>query len=192
MVKQPAMLRKDFKVAERLKDIPLQAIWSSPMRRAQHTAEIINQYHHVPIIEKANLREIKRATVLEGKLPSDPSIAQIRLQLWEHINDPYFRHEDSESFADLVHRVGLIQKDLENYSEASAPMGTASDLHLCLTAHGIVLSTLLFHLILGASSSPEILREAITHTRMENTGISIAEYAQAEWRVLTFSDFAHL
>lgn len=36
-------------LAEKLKDVPLDHIFVSEMRRTQQTAEIVNQFHHAPV-----------------------------------------------------------------------------------------------------------------------------------------------
>ncbi len=42
---------------ERMKDVPIDIIYSSPLKRAYRTAEIINEYHNAPIISEPRLQE---------------------------------------------------------------------------------------------------------------------------------------
>jgi broad specificity phosphatase PhoE len=175
------------KVAERLKNVTIDQIWTSPMRRAQHTAEIINQYHHIPVIEKPELKEMKRASIFEGKLASDPSIQHIQNKIWEKVNDPFFSFEDGESFADLAKRAKQFIHELEEYAKQKDEQSV-----LCVTAHGIVLSTILTTVLLGKYATPHHIREALNHFKIENTGVSVISTHHETWRVVTLNDFAHL
>ena len=47
-------------LSERFKDVKISAIITSPYTRCRHTAEIINQYHHLDIIEDDRFKEIQR------------------------------------------------------------------------------------------------------------------------------------
>ncbi len=50
-------LAQAAKARELMKDIPLDVIYSSPLARAWRTAEIINEYHHVPLIAEPRIME---------------------------------------------------------------------------------------------------------------------------------------
>lgn len=43
--------------AEELKDTPIDVIFCSPLQRARQTADIVNEFHNAPIIEKEELKE---------------------------------------------------------------------------------------------------------------------------------------
>jgi broad specificity phosphatase PhoE len=92
------------KLAERFQNLTINEIWSSPMRRARQTADFINEYQNVTVTEVAELREIRRPSILEGKLRDEPTVQHIMKQIWAHQNDPYFKYEDGESFAEMVER----------------------------------------------------------------------------------------
>lgn len=51
-------LRQTECLAERFKDIALDAVYTSPFRRAVQTAEAVNRYHGLPLIRNPQLREI--------------------------------------------------------------------------------------------------------------------------------------
>ncbi len=175
------------KVAERLQNIDIQEIWTSPMRRAQHTAEIINQYHQVPIVEKTQLREVKRATSLEGKLRKDPDLQHLTEFTWEHSFDPFFKFEDMETFAELVARSREMLQDLEQHSQEKPKNWT-----IALTTPGITLSTILLCVLLGPEASPNQIRSSISRMKITNTGISVVQVFEGKWQLFTLNDFAHL
>ena len=59
-------------IVQKLKDVPLQVIYSSPLKRARQTADIVNTQFNVPIIEDARLKEmclgdLEGMTVCEAK-----------------------------------------------------------------------------------------------------------------------------
>jgi broad specificity phosphatase PhoE len=175
------------KVADRLKDIDINEIWSSPMRRAKHTAEIINQYHQVPLIEQDELREIQRPKIMEGKLNSDPTIQAIRQEIRFHWGDPHYKYGDGESFADACLRG---QQLLEKISQRAGKV--PDDFTLVVTTHGIILRIILLHLLLGKAAEPKFLLDLQDTFELENTGISVARHSQHHWKVVTINDFAHL
>ncbi|MEJ2141648.1 MAG: histidine phosphatase family protein [Gammaproteobacteria bacterium] len=74
-------LQQTRQAAEQLKDIPLQQILVSPLPRTRQTAEIVNQYHQVPIIKKDEIIDIHSG--FESKPVSDyfAAIAPDRLHL---------------------------------------------------------------------------------------------------------------
>ena len=47
-------------LAERLRNEKITAIITSPYTRCRHTAEIINHYHHLDIVEDERFNEIQR------------------------------------------------------------------------------------------------------------------------------------
>ncbi len=50
-------LAQAARARELMKDVPLDAIFTSPLIRAYRTAEIINEYHHVPLIAEPRIQE---------------------------------------------------------------------------------------------------------------------------------------
>ena len=43
-------------LAERFRNIPLEAVYSSPLQRAVQTAEAVSHYHHLPIQTEEDLK----------------------------------------------------------------------------------------------------------------------------------------
>jgi len=180
------------KLAERLKNLKLNEIVSSPMVRAKHTAEIINDYQHVPLTENNDLREIKRARSVEGKRYDDPTIRKMRQQinLGSEIGpgDPYFKFEDSESLAEFILRMRKIIIFLEKKS-----LNEVEDYELCVVAHGFVVATLFLICTLDEFATPEALHFALGRLHHENTGVTMVKFNKDGYKkVLTFNDFSHL
>ena len=175
------------KVAERLADIAFHEIWTSPYTRARQTADIINSYHHLPIHVVPALAELRRGPALEGKLYNDPSIQHLNEELTLHADDPTFKLPGSESTADFAGRLGDVVQALEVHAA-----NQSEDAHLCVVAHGISLSTLIARILLGRHATPTILHDMVRRTWLDNTGVSILNYHENTWRVLTVNDQRHL
>lgn len=180
------------KLAERLKSIKLDELWSSPLRRARQTADIINEYQQVPITEIAEFREIKRASVVEGRSYDDPEVKKMQRISPNHgdvgSDDPYFKFQDGESFAEFVVRVTkavtLLKKKAAQEND---------DYVLGITSHGFVVNVLFLLLTLGKYATPEALHYAMSTLKHENTGITTIRLPRSgEPRLLTFGDFSHL
>lgn len=98
-----------------LKEFPFAAIFSSPQRRALQTAEIINQYHNLPIQERPELKSVNYGA-WEGKLEEDvareyPDLYQDYI---EHIES--FRFPQGETLEDLKRRsLKVVEETLNTY-----------------------------------------------------------------------------
>ncbi len=176
------------KLADRLKDIALNEIWTSPLLRATSTADVINAYHHIPIVKVNDLQEIKRSIFLEGKLPDDPSIIEIQREMDAHAKDPYYKYGEGESFADLVKR---SQKFVEFASER-ATQEQQIEPTVCVVTHGVILATIVMCILLGPNAPVEQVGLAAEQLHIENTGLSLFRCVDHKWRIITFNDFAHL
>jgi probable phosphoglycerate mutase len=178
-------------VAERLQAITLNEIWASPLRRAQQTAQAINEYQNVPLKTEELLHEIKRPSMYEGKPHNDPALQALAHLTWENSADLAASHEDGESFTHVTERMREVKTLLENYAKDKP-----ADYTLCIVSHGTVLAILLLHILLNEHATPAVLRDAVLRMKMNNTGISLARIetqdGQQTWKFLTFNDYAHL
>ncbi len=71
-------------LAERFRDIQIEVIYSSPLKRTIDTAEAVNKYHDLPIIRDEGLIEINGG-VWEGKPWADlPRLYPVEYDLWQN------------------------------------------------------------------------------------------------------------
>lgn len=116
-------------LAERLRDVPLAAIYSSPLMRAVQTAEIVARTHNLNVTVTDALREYD-CGVLEGK--SDPETWVQHRQLWDEWmlrRNWAACHEGGESFEDIQRRfVPFIDSLVAEYAD--------TDNTILLVAHG--------------------------------------------------------
>ncbi len=123
-------------LAESLKDLPIASIYSSPVRRAGETAEILSQAFHLRYQITDALREYD-CGILEGK--SDADSLKLHREIIEdwRLNHNYLRKaEGGECFLDIRNRfVPFIEGLIRN--------GLHTDGHIALVGHGGVFQLML-------------------------------------------------
>lgn len=90
---------------EKLKDKGLEKIYSSPLKRAKHTAEVVAQVLNIPVEVRDDLRECFYG-VAEGKLIADlqKEVPEI-VNNWNNPNYFNIKFEDGESKKEALDRV---------------------------------------------------------------------------------------
>ena len=92
--------------AEKLKDTPIDLIFTSELYRTHQTAEYINKYHDAPIKSDPRLNDIRTGFEDGSCLEYDSEKAAS--------SDPFtFRHGDGESSEDVLARVKTFLADLK-------------------------------------------------------------------------------
>ena len=94
-------------MAENLKDTKIDVIYVSPLVRAKKTAEIINKFHNVKLIEDERINEFDIGT-MSGNISLDDWKASGRLELVDN-NEKY----KAESWQELYDRVINLYQELE-------------------------------------------------------------------------------
>ena len=149
-------------LAENLKDVPITAIYSSPVLRAKETAEILSQAFHLPYQITEALREYD-CGVLEEK--SDEASWKLHSEIAEDwtVNHNYLRKpEGGESFLDIKKRfIPFIGSFTHNHLN--------SQNHILFVSHGGLLQLML----------PEILTN-IDHDFVKSHGIGHTQCIIAE------------
>ncbi len=114
-------------LAEKFKDIDIDVLYASPMKRTLETARAVNKYHNLPIITDDNLIEINLG-VLEGvKWDDVPDLYPEEYGLW--INDiSEFNVKDGESMRNVYDR---MKKALTEIVRANAGKRIAVVSHGC-------------------------------------------------------------
>ena len=151
-------------LADRLKDIPLTAIYSSPIRRARETAEILSQSFHLPYQVTEALREYD-CGVLEDK--SDQESWRLHGEIAEDwtLNNNYVRKPDGgENYFE-------IKKRFIPFIESFTQNGLHAEEHILFVGHGGLLQLML----------PEVLTN-IDHAFVKSHGIRHTQCIIAEQR----------
>ena len=126
-------------MAEKLKDIHIDIIYTSPLKRTVKTAEIVNKYHNAEIIVTDALIEFDVGRFVEGKTLAELP-ENIHAKLYDE-NKNYFGEEDIKAFRDKV--FGFL-RSLES-----------TDKDYLLVSHGGVYTQIEQHLI-GELKAEEI------------------------------------
>lgn len=91
-------------LAERFRNISIDRIYSSPLKRTIATAKAVNKYHNLPIIQDERLVEINGG-VWEGKPWSEiPKLYPTEHYIWQNRMQD-FRVDDGESMTEVFERM---------------------------------------------------------------------------------------
>ncbi len=169
-------------LTQRFKDIAIDKIITSPFARAKQTAEIVNQVLNVSLEEEPLVVEIKRPTEVEGKPHNDPEIKRIMNLVREDITDKDFRYADEENLTDLSTRAANALKRIESEQLTN----------LLVVTHGAFLKNMVMEMLLPGQADLNLFKALGAKFAMENTGVTVCEYKNNTWYLLTWSDYAHL
>lgn len=122
------------RLSERFRDIHIDMIYSSPLIRTMKTAQAVNYYHNIEIVQNKDLIEINGG-VFEGKLWDDiPKLYPHEYELWMH-NQPLFIVPEGDSMVMVYKRITnailKIVQDNVNSNVAVVSHGCAIRNFLC-------------------------------------------------------------
>lgn len=163
-------------LAERFRDVHLDALYSSDLRRTQTTAGAITKYHELPMQLSMRLREIDLG-VCEGMSFGD-MYRYDPVQMDNFNNDPEnWRAENAETFAECTSR---IMNEVERIAQENDGKTIA------IVSHGMAIRSLLAA-ILGVKS-----RDIPSLPHGDNTAVSKLFYENGSFRVEYYNDNSHL
>lgn len=171
-------------IAKRLKNVPIDFIYTSPYLRARETAEIISKKLKLPIEFWEDLKERKFPTEIEGLSYDDPKAIEIEEKVAQNWLKGNWKHSDEESFKEIKGRAqAVINHLLEKHERQNV---------LCI-AHGTIMKTIVCSAILGDKLTPGVFWEFSQHVWTQNTGITHLEFTDKYgWGLLTWNDATHL
>lgn len=169
-------------VAERFASIPFDIVLTSTMERAMETGKAIAERSGAPIEHHAIFSEFSRPSECNDKSFHDPIVREINTKRWEHIHDKDWHYSDEENFFDLKDRaqqaLGLLAKRPEDT--------------IVVATHGTFLKTCTCLIIAGETFTSDMFVHIRLSMKTRNTGITVAEYDDADWKLLAWNDHAHL
>lgn len=169
-------------VAKRFLRISVDVIFTSTLTRAYKTANIIAATLKKKIIQTSLLAEIKWPSEIAGFSIDDPEAIRIRALMEEHWSDASWHYSDEENFFDAKARAQKFLLMLAERKEENI---------LAVTHRGF-LKMVLSLMAAGEKLTPELflgVRDFFVH---RNTGITLCEYDERGWRLITWNDHAHL
>ena len=127
-------------LAQRFREIPLTAIYTSPLRRARATAQAILRFHALPLHEEPELREIHAGPWEGEKWAVRPEKYPEAYRIWTQ-DMPRFAIEGGEPMTQVYDRMRRCITRIA----AENPGGTVA-----VVSHGCALRTYLSYLMCGS------------------------------------------
>ncbi len=174
-------LEQARKVANFLKNEPINVIFSSPMQRARATAEAIASYHQVPVEFDQGLRELNVGE-LEGMSAVNlrTTFSQFLMQWWQ--DGGATKLPSGESLIELQQRAWkVIERLLERYK--TSPEHNTETTVVVVSHYFITLAIVIKALNLPLDFFPKF--------KLDPGGVSILEFRDYETRLLTFNDTSY-
>ncbi len=163
-------------LAERFRDIPLTALYSSDLRRTMTTAGAITKYHELELNTTPRLREIYLG-ISEGlSFGEAEHLDPVMMNYFN--NDPdKWRVEGAESFGACTERMLSVLTEIAEQN----PDGTVA-----VVSHGMAIRSFLARLLGVASENIRTLPHG------DNTAVTLLEYKNGKFEVKYYNDNSHL
>jgi len=173
-------------LAEKLRGINIDSIFTSSYPRAKQTAGIISALgtKHFPVQESEFLTEVRLPSEVVGRPVDDPASKKILAWIQGNTGSS-FKYSDEETFNEYVSRANKV---LEHISQ------TKFENSVVVTHHRFI-HILVATVLLGQKLTPQLFSTLRDHLFISNTGITILEKNPQEgdwWRVLTLNEHSHL
>ncbi len=175
-------LKQAEQVAKRFSNITIDIVLTSTYTRARQTAEAIaKKLHKNPDLD-AQLVEFRRPTIIVGRKTDDPEVVNIKNKIFANWDNPRFRYSDEETFFEFKDRIELVLKKIENIKKD----------HVLVVTHGHVI-TMLLCLMAFENSFPSVIFDRFRKfLKTSNTGVTVCNYEDNKWKLITCNDTSHL
>ena len=175
-------IRQTEILAKRFSKISIDIIYSSPMKRAKQTAEIINKFLKKKIIYSDFLKERKDPSDFLGKRADSFGILKINKIRDLHENDYLWHYSDEENFIEYKERINKFFKFLSKTKKRN----------ILVVTHGGPIKMIIF-LMMGTKFTPQTFYRFSDLFKLNNTGITLCERDKKEvWSVRAYNDHSHL
>lgn len=171
-------------VAERCSRIPIDAIVTSSMVRAEETAKVISERISLPYTTSEYFAERRRPSSIIGTSMDDPEAQKINDDWTASLMQGGPRVLDGENYEELSHRAEKALGFLAGHESE----------HILVVSHGFFMDMLLARAIFREALTSKIFATIFNTFHTSNTGLSMLQFGGkwAEWEVLTWNDHAHL
>lgn len=163
-------------LAERMKNVHFDAVYSSPLIRARETAKAANKYHQLPITFYDELMEINGGDWESIPFDAIPELYPEQSAVWE--NEPHnFEAPNGEAMRDVCKRmvdtIGKIAQENDGKT-------------VCVVSHGCAIRNYITFLRYGTL-------EKLAYTEWcDNTAIYTIEYDNGVAKIVGQADSSHL
>lgn len=169
-------------IAQRISKLPIDIIYSSDLLRASQTAMAISEKTGKQIEFTPLLREFRKPSKLWGKSDDySESKTYVKLQK-ENFNNPNWKWEDDESYNDLKIRATKILKMFSIKHH---------DKQIVVVCHGAIIKMIAAVAIIEGELTPQVFWNFWHNLWIKNTGVTVLEYKNHKWTLLTWNDVSH-
>lgn len=163
-------------LAEHFKNIPIEAIYSSPLKRSLSTAAAVNKYHNLAIQKDEGLIEINGG-VWEGKPWADlPKLYPVEYGLWKNRMEDFYI-EDGEKMTEVFDRMKSAMDRIAAENEGKT---------IAVVSHGCALRNFLCY----AMGKPISALKDVGWS--DNTAVSLVEYESGVPKIIFKNNNEHL
>jgi broad specificity phosphatase PhoE len=155
---------------------------TSDMERAAETGRCIAERNGFPIVFDPLFQEILRPAIVRGKGRDAPEVREIMRFLAGNWTNARVKHSDEENFFDLKTRA----------LKALAHLAERLERTLLVVTHGTFLCMLICCMMAGEEVSPQWFDCLHHFLVLKNTALSVCEYDQGQWQLVSWNDHAHL
>lgn len=174
-------LKQAEKLAERTRSITFEKIISSDHLRAKQTATAIAVANNMRHENSSLFGEVRPASQFFGVPVSSSEVQKYYELRIENRHNPEWRFADEENVYEIIGRAEEALKSLEE--------DTSSE--ILVVTHGLFLRTLVMKIILRDKLDPDSWYATSGVLKTSNTGISVCELVNGQWRLLTWNDHSH-
>lgn len=169
-------------LSKRLAGLPIDTIVASPLVRTQQTVEIINRSLKLEVEYNDGLRETRRPSEFYGHHHLASEIALAKEEIQANFTNANWYYSDEENPRDIIDRATAFIRHLEGRSERA----------LLVVTHANILRAIIYTMILGDHFTLPIYQDIYYSLRHHNTGLTVCEYHDHTWKLITWNDVAHL
>ncbi len=173
-------------LSEKLSELTIDSIFTSPFPRARQTADIISaKVKQLLVQESEYLAEVRLPSEMVGKPKDDPHSVRILETIQEHYGDSGWRYSDEESFDEFVGRAHTV---LDYIAKTGFE-------NVVIVSHERFIRVLVGVMLLGKEFTPNVFRVVRKNLYISNTGITICDLVHLEsrsWRLVTLNDHSHI
>lgn len=165
-------------LAERFRNIDLDAIYSSPLKRAFKTAEAVGKYSKIPIIKVEKLIEINGGEI-EGICWEDFPITRPELEYHWSVEPHKFHPKGGESMVSVYRRSWEAIKEIVAQNKGKT---------VAVASHGCTIRNIMCH----AEGKP--IEQLNTVKWADNTGVFLLRFLIDDSlpEIVMFNDVSHL
>ncbi|MEK7089442.1 MAG: histidine phosphatase family protein [Patescibacteria group bacterium] len=168
-------------VAKRFLNIPIDAIIASDYERAHQTAKEIANILKKELTMTELARERNAPSEIYGKSVHDSEAKAIQNIANKNFSNPDFHYSDEENFLDLKTRAIKLVGYLKNRPEEN----------LLVVLHGTILRCVIALMMFGEELTPDTFSH-FSFFFLENTGVTVCDWKNGAWKLITWNDQSHL